>query len=133
MNKLLLICAFLLLAACQQKEAETTADSASEQNAAEVAEAADEAAAPAVVPDTAEAKEIVAKLGSDNCFLEFKEYMTYKHNAAFSTSTDGACGWSSESLKTEDEAKKEAVASCEDYRDTGEACKVVNVNGKWQS
>jgi hypothetical protein len=132
MNNLLLICVFLLLAACQQKEAETAADNASEQNAAELAEAADEEAGPVVLV-TAEDKEIVAKLGSDNCLAEFKEYLTYKENAAFATSTDSACGYSSESLKTVEEARNEAIATCEKYRKDGEACKVVNINGKWES
>jgi hypothetical protein len=124
MNKLLLICVFLLLAACQQKEAETPV---------EAAETTTENGLPVLVPVTAEDKEIVKKLGSDNCFAEYKDYLTYKENVAFATSTDGACGYSGELHKSVDEAKKEAVETCETYRDDGEPCKVVNVNGKWQS
>jgi hypothetical protein len=76
--------------------------------------------------------DIVKHLGSDNCLKEYEAYWDTASNKAFASAGDGSCGWSASNHETADAAKKEAIDTCEEYREEGTPCQVVDVNGRWQ-
>jgi hypothetical protein len=76
--------------------------------------------------------DIVKHLESDNCLKEFYTYWEYEPIKAFATSSDGSCGWSGSGFETDEAAKQEAITYCEQNRENGTPCKVVDLNGNWQ-
>jgi hypothetical protein len=140
MNKLLILCVFFSLTACQQQaagpEEEPATVSATEPATAPVG-------AGAVYDDeqvkiSAEDKTMIDKLGADTCLDAYKDYLTSPKHIAFATiryetMPETSCGYSDGGHKTIAEAKKIALEACEDYREEGyvEPCKVVSVDGKW--
>ena len=117
MQKISLALFVLLLLGCQQK-----VDQAVEK--------VSEVLAVIALPSKAE---IVKHLGSDNCYEEFKTYWDYEPTKAFATATDTSCGWSGSNMESVEAAKAEALKYCEENREEGTPCLVVNVNGKWQN
>jgi hypothetical protein len=117
MKKMILILVLsLMLIGCKQEANQAVAKLA-------------EVVASQSIPDD---KELTKHLGSDNCLKEYKDYFVYNPIKAFATSTDGSCGWSGETMESIDAAKKMALEYCEQFREDGEPCKVVELDGKWQ-
>jgi hypothetical protein len=78
-------------------------------------------------------EEILKHLGSDNCYQEFITFLDYEPIKAFATASDTSCGWSGSNMETVEAAKAEALQYCEENRESGTPCVVVNVDGKWQN